>query len=134
MSQMRTVELPFRSQLAYPAGGNWMPPPENHRNSRGALTCRSWHERCSFIQQRPYATASNLSIYHLHTGVTTMGTANLELHQVIRLKRDETAHAWSMAVADQWKALPWADTADAVSVVMWLKGRLGGTMRVLFEP
>ncbi len=63
-----------------------------------------------------------------------MGTANLELHQVIRLKRDETAHAWSMAVADQWKALPWADTADAVSVVMWLKGRLGGTMRVLFEP
>ncbi|MDO8432739.1 MAG: hypothetical protein Q7S58_10070 [Candidatus Binatus sp.] len=62
-----------------------------------------------------------------------METANIEPQKVIRLKRDETAHAWSMAIADQWKALPWADTADAVSVVMWLKGRFGGTMRVLFE-
>jgi hypothetical protein len=56
-----------------------------------------------------------------------------ENYEVIRLKRDETAHAWAMAVADQWKALPWADTADAVSVVMWLKSKFGGTTRVLFE-
>ncbi len=62
-----------------------------------------------------------------------METSNLEPREVIRIKRDETAHAWSMAVADQWKALPWADTADAVSVVMWLKSKFGGTTRVLFE-
>ncbi len=55
-------------------------------------------------------------------------------NDVIRLKRDESVHAWMMAIAGQWKVLPWADTADAVSVVMWLKSRLGGTARVLFEP
>ena len=62
-----------------------------------------------------------------------MEAFNLEPSDVIRLKRDEAVHAWTMAIADQWKPLPWADTADAVSVVMWLKSRFGGTTRVRFE-
>ncbi len=63
-----------------------------------------------------------------------MEAFNLEPSDIIRLKRDETVHAWTMAtISDQWKTLPWADTADAVSVVMWLKSRFGGTTRVRFE-
>lgn len=62
-----------------------------------------------------------------------MEAVSLEPQDVIRLKRDEAAKAWTMAIAEKWTVLPWADTADAVSVVMWLKSRFGGTTRILFE-
>jgi hypothetical protein len=75
----------------------------------------------------------NLSHLKILNRSTIMDAANIETPDVIRLKRDETAKAWTMATDEEWTVLPWADTADVVSVVMWLKSRFGGTPRVLFE-
>jgi hypothetical protein len=43
--------------------------------------------------------------------------------KVIRVKRDSIIHSWAMAVGDHWMPLPWKETADAVSVVLWVKER-----------
>jgi len=56
-----------------------------------------------------------------------------ETADVIRVKRDSLKHAWTMAVAGHWVVLPWADTADAVSVVTWLKGRTGGSAKIKID-
>lgn len=53
--------------------------------------------------------------------------------ETIQLKRDEVVHAWTMSVAGEWKTLPWADTADAVSVVMWVKSQMTRPGRVHIE-
>jgi hypothetical protein len=53
--------------------------------------------------------------------------------QVIRVKRDWIMHSWAMAVGDHWIPLPWKETADAVSVVLWVKERSGGAVQVHVE-
>ena len=53
--------------------------------------------------------------------------------EVIRVKRDSIMHSWAIAVGDHWVALPWKETADAVSVVLWVKERTEGTMQVHVE-
>ena len=53
--------------------------------------------------------------------------------EVVHVKRDWTMHSWAMAVGDHWVALPWKETADAVSVVLWVKERSGGAVRVHVE-
>jgi hypothetical protein len=50
--------------------------------------------------------------------------------QVIRVKRDWIMHSWAMAVGDHWMPLPWKETADAVSVVLWVKERTDGAVQV----
>jgi hypothetical protein len=52
---------------------------------------------------------------------------------IIRLKRDSTTHTWTIAVGGHWVTLPWSETADAVSVVMWVKARTDGTAKVSIE-
>jgi len=49
--------------------------------------------------------------------------------EVIRVERDSIMHSWAIAVGDHWVALPWKETADAVSVVLWVKERTEGTMQ-----
>jgi len=53
--------------------------------------------------------------------------------EVIRVKRDSIMHSWAIAVGDHWVALPWKETADAVRVVLWVKERTEGTMRIHVE-
>jgi hypothetical protein len=53
--------------------------------------------------------------------------------QVIRVKRDWIMHSWAMAVGDHWMPLPWKETADAVSVVLWVKERSDGAVQVHVE-
>ena len=53
--------------------------------------------------------------------------------EVIRVKRDWIMHSWAMAVGDRWEALPWKETADAVSVVLWLKERSHGALQIHVE-
>jgi hypothetical protein len=38
-----------------------------------------------------------------------------------------------MAVGDHWVPLPWKETADAVSVVLWVKEQTNRTARVQVE-
>jgi hypothetical protein len=40
-------------------------------------------------------------------------------------------HAWALAVADHW--VPWKETADAVSVMLWVKEHSDGTAQVRVE-
>jgi hypothetical protein len=54
--------------------------------------------------------------------------------EVIHVRRDATIHSWAMAVADLWVPLPWKETADAVSVVLWVKEQTGGVAQVQVEP
>ena len=53
--------------------------------------------------------------------------------KVVRLKRDSIIHSWEMAVGDHWIPLPWKETADAVSVVLWVKERSKGAVQVHVE-
>ena len=50
--------------------------------------------------------------------------------EVIRVKRDSIIHMWAMAVGDHWVPLPWRETADAVSVVLWVKEQTDGAAQV----
>ena len=77
--------------------------------------------------------ASNLDPAINRNRSIIMEATNLDTQKIIRLKRDEAAQSWAMKDSGKWTVLPWADTADAVSVVMWLKSRIGGTARFLFE-
>jgi hypothetical protein len=53
--------------------------------------------------------------------------------EVIHVRRDAIIHSWAMAVGDHWVPLPWKETADAVSVVLWVKEQTNGTARVQVE-
>ena len=53
--------------------------------------------------------------------------------EVIHVRRDSIIHSWAMAVADHWVPLPWKETADAVSVVSWVKEQTDGAARVQVE-
>jgi hypothetical protein len=53
--------------------------------------------------------------------------------KVVRVKRNWVMHSWAMAVGDRWVALPWKETADAVSVVLWVKERTDGAVQVRVE-
>ncbi len=53
--------------------------------------------------------------------------------EVIRVKRDSIMHSWAIAVGDHWVALPWKETADAVSVMLWIKEHSDGTAQVRVE-
>src|SRR6266851_5044760 len=54
--------------------------------------------------------------------------------EVIRVKRDSIIHSWAMAVGDHWMPLPWKETADAVSVVLWVKEQSSGATRPELLP
>jgi hypothetical protein len=58
---------------------------------------------------------------------------DLDRSGVIRIKRDSLKHCWTMAVGSHWVSLPWTETTDAVSVVLWVKERTGGTAPVSVE-
>jgi hypothetical protein len=64
---------------------------------------------------------------------TVNASAAFEREQAIRIKRDSCAHSWAMAVGGHWVPLPWKDTADAVSVVLWIKERMGRVVAVHVE-
>ncbi len=53
-----------------------------------------------------------------------MKAPNIDAANRIQLKRNPDLHAWTMSVAGEWRTLPWADTADAVSVVVWVKSQM----------
>ncbi len=53
-----------------------------------------------------------------------MNAPNIDAANRIQLKRNSDLHAWTMSIAGEWRTLPWADTADAVSVVMWVKSQM----------
>ncbi|MBV8357375.1 MAG: hypothetical protein JO189_05495 [Deltaproteobacteria bacterium] len=53
--------------------------------------------------------------------------------EAIRIKRDSLRHCWAMAIGGHWVPLPWKETADAVSVVLWVKERTNGTVAVNVE-
>jgi hypothetical protein len=53
--------------------------------------------------------------------------------EVIHVRRDSLIHSWAMAVGDHWVPLPWKETADAVSVVLWVKEQTDGAARVQVE-
>ncbi len=46
------------------------------------------------------------------------------------IRRDESHHRWTMQTSAGWLDTPWSDDADAVSVVMWLKGRANECIEV----
>ena len=52
---------------------------------------------------------------------------------VIHVKRDSRMHSWMLAVGGHWVPLPWKDTADAVSVVLWIKEQTGSRIPVSIE-
>ena len=54
--------------------------------------------------------------------------------EVIHVRRDATLHSWAMAVRDRWLPLPWKETADAVSVVLWIKEQTDGVTQVQVQP
>ena len=58
---------------------------------------------------------------------------NFSHGEVIRVRRDSIMHAWALAVADHWVPLPWKETADAVSVMLWVKEHSDGTAQVRVE-
>ncbi len=53
--------------------------------------------------------------------------------EVIRVRRDSIIHMWAVAVGDHWVPLPWKETADAVSVVLWVKEQTDGAAQVQVE-
>lgn len=53
--------------------------------------------------------------------------------EVLHLRRDFVEHAWMPAIGGHWVPLPWAETADAVSVLMWLEGRTSGPVKIRVE-
>jgi hypothetical protein len=53
--------------------------------------------------------------------------------EVIRVKRDSIIHMWAVAVGDHWVQLPWKETADAFSVVLWIKEQTDGAAQVQVE-
>jgi hypothetical protein len=62
-----------------------------------------------------------------------MDTLDIANAEAVRLKRDSLKHVWTMAVGAHWIALPWADTADAVTVVTWIKGRTDGRVKISID-
>jgi hypothetical protein len=62
-----------------------------------------------------------------------MTTPNINAVGLVKLRRDSVARAWTMSVGGEWKTLPWADTADAVSVVMWVKSQMTQPGQVRIE-
>ena len=59
-----------------------------------------------------------------------METVSSDRGELIRIKRDPALHAWAIEIGGRWKALPWAETADAVCVVFWVKEQMGWAVRV----
>jgi hypothetical protein len=58
---------------------------------------------------------------------------DFERSGAIRIKRDSLKHCWAMAIGSHWVPLPWVETADAVSVVLWVKERTDGTAPISVE-
>lgn len=54
----------------------------------------------------------------------------MESQDVITITRDWQSHTWAIVQGSHNIPTPWADTADAVSVVTWLKTKTGGTAKV----
>lgn len=58
---------------------------------------------------------------------------NFSHGEVIRVRRDSIMHSWALAIGDHWVPLPWKETADAVSVMVWVKEHSDGTAQVRVE-
>jgi hypothetical protein len=71
--------------------------------------------------------------FRLQGEPTMNGVNSSGASEVIRVKRDPIIHSWAMAVGDQWMPLPWKETADAVSVVLWVKERSDRAVQVHVE-
>jgi hypothetical protein len=52
---------------------------------------------------------------------------------VIRIKYDWHTHSWTAVVSRSRVLLPWMDTADAVSAVLWFKKRTSCAVPVKIE-
>jgi hypothetical protein len=76
---------------------------------------------------------SSEQVYLPFTGEATMETVSSHPSESIRIKRDPGLHAWAIEIGGRWKELPWAETADAVCVVFWVKERMGWAVRVKVE-
>jgi hypothetical protein len=51
----------------------------------------------------------------------------------VSIKRDTLAHRWVILQGTHKSETPWADSADAVSVVTWIKTKAGGPVRIRIQ-
>ena len=58
---------------------------------------------------------------------------NFSHGEVIRVRRDSITQLGALAIGDHWVPLPWKETADAVSVMLWVKEHSDGTAQVRVE-
>jgi hypothetical protein len=54
----------------------------------------------------------------------------MDTKDTITITRDSYSHAWSIVQGSHNIPTPWRDTADAVSVVTWIKAKMGGQVKV----
>ncbi len=51
----------------------------------------------------------------------------------VAIKRDLPSHRWAIVLGSHLKLTPWEDTADAVSVIMWIKTNANGAVNLRVE-
>lgn len=51
----------------------------------------------------------------------------------VSIKRDTLAHRWVILQGTHKSETPWSDSADAVSVVTWIKAKAGGPVNIRIQ-
>ena len=49
------------------------------------------------------------------------------------IRRDTLAHRWVILQGAHKSETPWSDSADAISVVTWIKTRAGGPVNIRIQ-
>jgi hypothetical protein len=58
---------------------------------------------------------------------------NSEKAPEVSIRRDTLAHRWVIMQGTHKSETPWADSADAVSVVTWIKTKAGGPVNIRIQ-
>jgi hypothetical protein len=51
----------------------------------------------------------------------------------VSIRRDTLAHRWVILQGTHKSETPWSDSADAVSVVAWIKTKAGGPVNIRIQ-
>jgi hypothetical protein len=51
----------------------------------------------------------------------------------VLIRRDTLAHRWVILQGTHKSETPWSDSADAVSVVTWIKAKEGGPVHIRIQ-
>jgi hypothetical protein len=51
----------------------------------------------------------------------------------VLIRRDTLAHRWVILQGTHKSETPWSDSADAVSVVTWIKAKAGGPVHIRIQ-